>query len=269
MDFKLEDMMSVAPRKQEEAEFHNKLRGLKANDPEFNYLTSNRKLYSVAETSKKYFKDWLKERCKDKRVLDYGCGDGSYSFFLAQHGADVVGVDISDVSVSNCQQLALSYGLQDRATFKVMDAEALEFEENSFDLICEAGVLHHVDLQKAFSEIARVLKPGGEAICYEALGHNPLFHLYRRLTPHLRTEFETEHILRLNSFDLAKEYFDTVEVRFFHLAVLAAVPFRNLPGFQNLLRILEAIDSWLLNLPVMQKQSWMMIFIMSNLYKNS
>ena len=261
--------MSIEQRKREEAEFHDKLRGMNADDPEFNYLTSNRKLYSVAETSKEYYKDWLKGKCKNKRVLDYGSGDGTYSFFLAQNGADVVGVDISDVSVSNCQKLALSYGLQDRATFKVMDAEALEFEDNSFDLVCEAGVLHHVDLQKAFSEISRVLKPGGEAICYEALGHNRIFHLYRRLTPHLRTEFETEHILRLNSLDLAKEYFDTVEVKFFHLAVLAAVPFRNLPGFNGLLRVLEVIDSWMLKFPILQKQAWMMIFIMSNSSKIS
>jgi SAM-dependent methyltransferase len=256
--------MSIEQRKLEEAEFHDKLRGMDTSDPEFDFLTSNRKLYSVADSSKIYYKNWLKEKCKNMRVLDYGSGDGSYSIFLAQNGADVVGVDISDVSVSNCQQLALDYGLQERAIFKVMDAEELEFENNSFDLVCEAGVLHHVDLKKAFSEISRVLKPGGNAICYEALGHNRIFQLYRQLTPHLRTEFETEHILRLNSLDLAKEYFDTVEVKFFHLAVLAAVPFRSLPGFQSLLRILEAVDSWLFKFPVFQKQAWMMIFTLSS-----
>jgi|SaaInl7_200m_RNA_FD_contig_21_257950_length_968_multi_9_in_0_out_0_1 ubiquinone/menaquinone biosynthesis C-methylase UbiE len=256
--------MSVEKRKLEEAEFHDKLRGMNSDDPEFNYLTSNRKLYSVAESSKDYYKDWLKENCENLRVLDYGSGDGSYSFFLAQNGAEVVGVDISEVSVSNCQQLALDYGLQGQTSFKVMDAEALEFEDNSFDIVCEAGVLHHVDLNKAFSEISRVLKPTGKAICYEALGHNRIFQLYRQLTPHLRTKFETEHILGLNSLELATEYFDNVEVKFFHLAVLAAVPFRNMPGFKGLLQMLESLDSWLFNFPIFQRQAWMMIFVLSN-----
>src|SRR5439155_25985514 len=101
-------------------------------------------------------------------------------------------------------------------------------------VVCEAGVLHHLALEPAVAEMARVVKREGQVICYEAVGHNPLFQLYRRLTPALRTRYETEHILRMKDLRMMRRYFDRIEIRFFHLAVLLAVPWRKLPGFQIL-----------------------------------
>jgi ubiquinone/menaquinone biosynthesis C-methylase UbiE len=62
-----------------------------------------------------------------------------------------------------------------------MDAEKLEFSDGAFDIVYESGVLHHLNFSKAYSEIARVLNPRGEAICIEALRHNPIIQYYRRL----------------------------------------------------------------------------------------
>ncbi|MBK7629848.1 MAG: class I SAM-dependent methyltransferase [Ignavibacteriales bacterium] len=46
-----------------------------------------------------------------------------------------------------------------------MDAEALQFEDNSFDFVWSWGVIHHSsNTRKILEEIQRVLKPGGEAI---------------------------------------------------------------------------------------------------------
>jgi SAM-dependent methyltransferase len=151
----------------------------------------------------------------------------------------------------------------DRADFQVMDCEALDLPDNAFDVVCEAGCLHHMNLERAVSEMARVVKPDGRVICYEAVGHNPLFQLYRNLTPELRTKYETEHILKVPQVKAMKTYFTNIDLRFFHLAVLLAVPFRRMPGFGALLSMLELVDRALLKIPGIRQQAWMMIFEMT------
>ena len=256
---------TMEERKAEEAEFHNRLR-----DPELlrdakkhARLTSNLKYYSATAASDAAYTRWLFDRCAGKRVLDYACGNGRYSRLLAQHGASVVGIDISDISIENCRRLAEEEGLADRATFRVMDCERLEFADNTFDIVCESGALHHLDLRAAVGEISRVLKPTGQAICLESVGHNPLFQAYRRLTPHLRTRYETEHILRMRDLNVMREVFDQVDVQFFHLTSLFAVPFRNTGLFPGVLKVFDAVDSVLMRIPGVREQAWIMILTLS------
>lgn len=252
-------------RKQLEIEFHNQLRGeeLKKDPLIYEYYTSNERFYSVDRANREYCEQWLREQSTNKRVLDYCCGEGDYSLAAARFGAQVVGIDISDVCIEVSRERARGEGLEQKTSFLVMDAETLGFEDNTFDLIICAGVLHHVDLQTANIELARVLKPDGQIICMEALRHNPIIHWYRKRTPHLRTEYEAEHILKMSDVEGTRRSFEKVEVKFFHLATLAAVPFRNLPGFRFLLGLLEAVDSVLLRLPIIQKQAWMVVFVLS------
>src|SRR5207249_569096 len=108
--------------------------------------------------------------------------------------------DMSVVSIANARTMAQQEGLDQTIEFEVMDAEALRCADHSFDVIVVYGALHHLDLEKALHELARVLKPGGTVICTEALRHNPLIHWYRRLTPKLRTRWETDHILGRSNF---------------------------------------------------------------------
>lgn len=252
-------------RKEEEAGFHDKVRGeqLKKNKEEYTCLTSNKKFYSVVKQSWSFTENWLNKRCPNKKVLDYCCGNGELSIILAKKGANVFGIDISPISVENAKKQASLQGMDKTTTFLVMDAEKLDFEDNFFDVIVCHGVLHHLDVKKAFPELARVLKPQREVICVDPLAYNPIFQLYRKLTPHLRTAWETEHILGKKDLNIAKEYFGKVETRFFHLFVLAAVLFRKLPAFNPILKILEKIDSAILKLPVLKWLAWQIVFILS------
>ena len=253
-------------RKYEEIEFHNRLRdaATRADPRAYQALIANKKYYAVAQSSMDYYKSWLAEHCRGKVVLDFGCGDGEYSMFLLENGVGkLLGVDISDVSVENCRKKAAEAGFADRADFQVMDCEALDLPDSQFDVVCEAGVLHHLNLEKAVSEMARVVKPEGRVICYEAVGHNPLFQLYRNLTPELRTKYETHHILKVPQVKALHRYFDRIDLRFFHLLVLLGVPFRKVPGFGALLSLLELADRALLKIPGIRSQAWMMIFEMT------
>ena len=99
------------------------------------------------------------------RSLEVGAGTGYFSLHLLMAG--VVGeatcTDISpgmiDVLSANAQRLGLDVDA------RVADAEALPFEDESFDLVLGHAVLHHLpDLQQAFSEFARVLRPGGAVV---------------------------------------------------------------------------------------------------------
>lgn len=253
-------------RKQEEREFHNIIRDekLKEREAEYQHLTSNKKFYSVERASRIFLNSWLLQHGKGKVVLDYCCGNGETSVFLAEHGIQAVGIDISDLSIENCKTLALAKGVQNKTSFFAMDGESMAFPDNSFDIIACIGVLHHLDTKKAFRELARVLKPDGKVICNEPLVYNPLFQLYRRLTPQLRTGWEVEHILRKKDFDNAREFFDTIEFRFFHLFTLCAVPLRKTRIFLPLLSFLEAIDRVVLRIPGIKWLAWQVMFVLSN-----
>ena len=215
--------------------------------------------YKITGASRSAFRDWLTgEGLAGKRVLEYGSGATTQAFFLAAGGAEVTGIDISPVAVQQGRQRAASEGLEGRVEFRVMNAERLEFADASFDLVCGSAVLHHLDLSLAYSEIARVLRPSGSAIFVEPMGHNPLINAYRKRTPTLRTV--DEHPLLLSDLDRAGEYFRTVEVRFFHLTSLAAIPFRNRSRFPALLSVLERLDQLLFRVaPFIRKQAWMCV----------
>lgn len=265
-------------RKALERKFHNKLRKVNEDshvmetrwNPKIetlimdNALWVNMKYYAVERKSRKMVINWYDRNCKGKRVLDYCCGNGEDGRIIANSGArEVVGIDLSEVSIENCRTLAARGGLEKTAKYLVRDAEATGFEDNTFDIITEYGALHHIDLEKAFPEMARILRPDGKIICNEALGHNPIIHLYRKMTPHLRTEWEVDHIIRKTSFDLARQHFRKLEMHFFHFCTLSAVPFRNLPFFSKILTFLEALDSVFLKAPGIKWWAWQVVFILS------
>jgi SAM-dependent methyltransferase len=213
-------------------------------------------VYRVVGSSIRFYRQYLESRCEGAAVLEYGCGVTNQALFLADRGAaSVIGIDLSEVAVERGNERARSGGY-DSVSFRVMDAEDLDFGDNSFDLICGGGILHHLDLSQAYSELSRVLRPSGSAIFVEPLGHNPLINLYRDRTPELRTP--DEHPLLMADVEAAEEFFGTVRTRFFHLSGLAAVPFRRLSGFHRIVAALDAVDRLVFRLvPPSRKHAWM------------
>jgi SAM-dependent methyltransferase len=219
--------------------------------------------YKITGSSRRAFRDCLAaEDLAGKRVLEYGSGAAAEAFFLAREGAQVVGIDISPVAVEQGRDRAAREGVDDRIEFRVMDAEHLEFADQSFDLVCGSAILHHLELSLAYRQIARVLRPGCAAVFVEPLGHNPVINAYRRRTPALRTE--DEHPLLMRDLEQAREYFRDVETRFFHLSSLAAIPFRDRSRFPALLSALEGLDQRLFHVaPFLQKHAWMVVIRMA------
>src|SRR4051794_6293091 len=101
----------IEARKEREIAFHN-LRvqtGTRGHEPKGGEGVS--KYYSVVNRSRAFFWDVLQGDCGGKRVLEYGCGTGSYAFSLAQQQARVTGIDISDVAVQKATREAAARGL--------------------------------------------------------------------------------------------------------------------------------------------------------------
>ncbi len=192
-------------------------------------------------------------------ILEYGSGAGAYaSIALAEAGYASVGIDISEASVQAARARAERDFPEVDTRYEVMNAEQLDFDDDSFDIVCGNGVIHHLDLDRAYGEVARVLRPGGTALFAEPLGHNALINLYRRLTPEQRTD--DEHPLRRPDVQLADAYFGRVEAWYFHLFVLLAVPLARSPLFDPARRALDRIDSELFRLlPPARRQAWQVV----------
>jgi ubiquinone/menaquinone biosynthesis C-methylase UbiE len=93
-----------------------------------------------------------------QRVLDIGCGTGETAERIARElGCEVIAADQSGRMV----ELARERGLDAR----VADIQALPFADSEFDCVVAGWVLYHVqDRERAISEVARVLRPGGRFV---------------------------------------------------------------------------------------------------------
>jgi SAM-dependent methyltransferase len=231
-----------------EREFHNRKFG------EAQEHRGSSSIYELPRAAYRAFERDLEPLAKGADILEYGCGDCSYVARLAKQGGRVTAIDISDEAVETARVIAAEEGID--ARFAVMNAEELTFPDESFDLVIGRAILHHLDLEKAYASIARVLRPGGTAIFLEPMAHNPLIELYRRFTPHLRTV--DEHPLLARDFAHARRHFGTLELEYFTLLSMGALVFSKAPKlFKPALKALDAADAGLFKLlPAVGRFAW-------------
>lgn len=145
---------------------------------------------------------------KDKHILEVGCSSGVDAREYIRHSKFYTGIDISDVAIDNCFKLNLNNSI-----FLCVDGHNIPVEDSSQDCVIVSSLLHHLDLEKSLPEIHRVLKEDGVLIFREPLGTNPLFQLYRWLTPYARTD--DERPFTFNDISLMKKYFILEDLSWF------------------------------------------------------
>lgn len=114
---------------------------------------------------------------EDAEVADLGCGSGMIlcDVLTLKSGWRGHGLDISPAAVTYARRLAAHKGIASRADFRVGDIAHLSFANRSLDLVIASEVIEHLpEPQKIISEIARVLRPGGQLILTMPLeSHTP------------------------------------------------------------------------------------------------
>lgn len=152
--------------------------------------------------------------CRGRRVIDVGCGEGYGPAILGEAAESVVGIDIAPEVVEHARKV---YGSAS-VSFEVMDVNDLAVNDASFDVAVSFQVVEHlVDESRYFSELARVLRPGGTAYLTTP----------NRLTisPGRDEPINPFHLREYTPGELARaleEYFATAEVEgMFHAGWLA------------------------------------------------
>lgn len=103
------------------------------------------------------------------KVLDYGCGSGRISSWIADHGVkEIVGIDTSPEMIEEAKRFSPP---RSNLAFKSYDASRIPFKEGYFDKVLSITVMQHILDKTAFQnliqELYRVLAPNGKAILIE------------------------------------------------------------------------------------------------------
>jgi len=176
-----------------------------------------------------YLVDKLALRPQD-RVLDVGCGIGGATRYIAARiGCEVTGIDLTPEFIEAANALSRRVGLTDRVRFETASALAMPFDEAGFDAAVTVHVAMNIrDRVTLYSEIARVMKPGGRLGLFDVMKKNAddlVFPVPWAQTPdtsHLTTAQETADLLSAAGFvvseiedrtDFALEFFAENQAR--------------------------------------------------------
>jgi ubiquinone/menaquinone biosynthesis C-methylase UbiE len=121
-----------------------------------------------------------------RKILDIGCGTGSFAGQLVAEGAETIGID------PGVEAIQAATAAVPQATFFEGVAEALPFDNATFDIGMMINALHHVPemaMQAALGEAARVVRPNGVVIIVEPLPTGNFFSALRLI--------EDETVVRL------------------------------------------------------------------------
>ena len=216
------------------------------------------KYYRAVEAGPAFYRQRVRDLAgPGAAALEYGCGVGSRAFELASTGTSVTGIDISPVAIATARSEAERRGCDADARFVVANAEDTGLDAAAFDIICGSGILHHLDLDAATDELARLLTADGTAVFLEPLGHNPLINWYRSRTPEMRSV--DEHPLLRGDIEAISQRFH-VRTRCFGLTAIAGGWLSRIPVVgRRLPSLLNAVDRVLLSVGPMRWYAWMIV----------
>lgn len=123
------------------------------------------KFNGYSRSLEKYLEEHLPPLPAQSRVLDAGCGTGLLTLALLKvldQPLRITAIDLSSSSLATARRaVAENSGRTQSVRFAQANLLQLPFADDSFDLIMTSGVLEYVPLSDGFTELARVIRPGG------------------------------------------------------------------------------------------------------------
>jgi ubiquinone/menaquinone biosynthesis C-methylase UbiE len=144
---------------------------------------------------------------KFSKILDVGTGNGNFIKLIVSMTdsfEEIIGIDEMEIAVS-----ASSKNFDDeRISFQLMDGYKMDFDDDSFDLVCLSNTLHHLDdIKGLFREMERVLKPGGFILLNEMMANG----LSKKQKTHMKIHHFAASIDRING-DVHNETMKAVDI---------------------------------------------------------
>lgn len=110
----------------------------------------------------------MAEAVEAQNLVDIGCGEGDDAVEIARRlELDVVAVDPVDRHLQIGRESAENSGVASKVTFRQGTAEHLPLDDSSIDMVFAKESLMYADLDAAFAEMFRVLRPGGTGLVYQ------------------------------------------------------------------------------------------------------
>lgn len=127
------------------------------NDIGRDYIEGQEKFFSVREDKAREFITKCLPDLKDKKVLDMGCGHGKDIIAYESLGAEVYGIDSSEVMIEEAAKR-----VKHPERLVVGNFEKTDYEDKYFDVIISRHSLHFLDsFDEAYKELARIIKKKG------------------------------------------------------------------------------------------------------------
>ncbi len=196
-------------------------------------ITARINLHEEYSSNREGWFRWLYRMADIKsgeRVLELGCGDGSFWKQNLDRIPDNLDITLTDISDGIVHETARTLVIPNsRLSFKVMDAQKIEEPDNSFNVVIANHVLFYCDdLSRALSEIMRVLKPNGRFICstYSSSHMKEIRELVQSYDDRIALSVDNlyEKFGKENGKEILSEYFSDIEWKQFEDNLTATRP---------------------------------------------
>ena len=127
---------------------------------------------------------------KNRRVIDVGCGDGTYTAsIMSSTGAkEIVGIDPAKVAIARAKK---KYRSEKNLSFFVYSCYDLPYKDNEFDIAVVRGVLHHLD--RPFKGLKEIVRVSRAVFIIEPNGYNPILKIIEKASPYHRAHDEKSY----------------------------------------------------------------------------
>lgn len=191
-----------------------------------------------------------------KTIVDLGCGRGATSLFFAHCGANVIGIDLSDVAVNNLSAYCQENNIKNISPMKLPAQEITKLD--NVDFVFGSMILHHIE---PFEELARdlrsILKPGGKGFFWENNAQSKLMIWFRE---HIVGKLwvpkfgdPDEFPLMASEVDELRKHF-RVDIEFLELFYFRMISKYLLRG--HFYALFEMLDNYFYRYPSLRKRSY-------------